>query len=64
MGEVQRRWNQRHIAKITNSFTPGCLDCQYIKRESKKQARREKDELRRSLGLVKGKDSMGRTLWE
>jgi len=45
-------------------FVPTCINCQFEKRESKRRARREKDELRRSLRLVKGKDSMGRTLWE
>ena len=36
-----------------------------IKREKRKQARRQRDELMRSLGLIKVRGSVsGRTYWE
>ena len=45
-------------------FHPVCIDCQYIKREAKKQARREREELLRSLGLKKVRGNLGGTFWE
>jgi hypothetical protein len=45
-------------------FHPDCIECQVVKRNAKRRACRERRELRESLGLVKAKDSIGRTLWE
>jgi hypothetical protein len=34
------------------------------KREKRNKTRRDRDQARRDCGLVRGKDSMGRTIWE
>jgi hypothetical protein len=48
----------------TDSALKRAIDKELLKRERRNTARREREQVMRDCGLTRGKDSLGRTIWE